>query len=121
MASNDQIFPATLESRRHDLGARVARVRLGQNLTQAGLAQEAGTSLRSVKRLEAGENASLDTLLRVLVALGFGDHLLNALPDPDIRPVERVGRGGRERQRARGRSAVPKATDWAWGDGEDDG
>lgn len=116
MALNDDGASGTIESRRRELGARIARIRLNRNLTQTNLAQEAGVSVRSLKRLEAGENASLDTFIRVLMVLNMGDHLLSALPDPDVRPVERIRREGHERQRARGRSAVTKATDWAWGE-----
>ncbi len=102
------------------LGERVASLRLSRNLTQARVAREAGTSVSSIKRLEAGANTSLDTLIRVLGALGLDQRLLDSLPDPAVRPVERVRLGGRERQRARpAPDDVPRATDWAWGDEEE--
>lgn len=111
----------TIEASLRALGERVARLRLGRNLTQAHVAREAGTSVSSVKRLEAGENTSLDTLMRVLGVLGLDQRLLDFLPDPAVRPVERVRLGGRERRRARPASAgAPKASDWAWGE-EDEG
>lgn len=106
----------TIDASLRALGERVARLRLSRNLTQATLARESGASVSSVKRLEAGENTSLDTLLRVLGVLGLGDRLLGSLPDPDVRPIERVRLGGRERRRARESQEPPKATDWAWGD-----
>ena len=109
----------TTEATLRTLGERVARLRLSRNMTQASLAQESGTSARSIKRLEAGENTSLDTLLRVLGVLGLGDRLLDSLPDPDVRPIERVKLGGRERRRASGTPDTPKATDWAWGEDSD--
>jgi len=110
---HEQTIAASLRA----LGARVARLRLSRNLTQASVAREAGASVSSIKRLEAGENTSLDTLLRVLGVLGLEQRLLEALPDPAVRPVERVRHGGRERQRARqAPDTVPKATDWAWGE-----
>lgn len=110
----------TIEASLRALGARVAKLRLSRNLTQANVAQEAGASLSSVKRLEAGGNTSLDTLLRVLGVLGFEQRLLQSLPDPAVRPVERVQLGGRERQRAReAPERTPKATDWAWGEEDD--
>ena len=37
-----------------ELGERLARVRLERNLTQAGLAEQAGVSKRTVERLESG-------------------------------------------------------------------
>lgn len=108
--------PGNIETSLRDLGARLARLRLSRNLTQARLAQEAGVSLPSVKRLEAGRNSSLDTFLRVLRALGLGDRVIDILPDPDVRPVERVRGQGQERRRARTRAQAPKASDWAWGE-----
>jgi transcriptional regulator with XRE-family HTH domain len=100
------------------LGARIAQLRLSRNLTQAALAREAGASASGIKRLEAGANTSLDTLLRVLGVLGLDGRLLDSLPDPGVRPVERVSLGGRERRRARDTAPTPKATDWAWGEDE---
>jgi transcriptional regulator with XRE-family HTH domain len=106
----------TIAAALRTLGARLAGLRLSRNLTQASLAREAGASVSSIKRLEAGENTSLDTLLRVLTALGLDARLLDFLPDPEVRPVERVKHGGRERRRARASAQPGKATDWAWGD-----
>lgn len=110
---------STVEASLLALGTRLARLRLSRNLTQASLAREAGASVSSIKRLEAGENSSLDTLLRVLGVLGLGGRLLDSLPDPDVRPVERVRLGGRERRRAREKPETRKATDWAWGEESD--
>lgn len=114
MISNQTQSVANTEATLHDLGLRLARVRLSRNITQARLAQEAGASLPSIKRLEAGKNSSLDTYIRVLKALGLGERILDILPNPDVRPVERVQHKGHERRRARTEANTPKATDWAW-------
>lgn len=117
--NSNRAISSTIEASRRALGARVATLRLSRNLTQAHVAQEAGTSLSSIKRLEAGENTSLDTFLRVLGVLGLEERVLESLPDPAVRPVERVRHGGRERQRARqGPEGAARATDWAWGEEE---
>lgn len=110
----------TLEGTLRDIGDRIAKIRLSRNLTQAVLARETGTSVSSVKRLEAGENTSLDTFIRVLTALGLADHLTGFLPDPDVRPIERVKRKGHERQRASGRKGSAKPTEWAWGEDDEE-
>lgn len=121
--SNTEIIAGQLKT----LGTRLARLRLARNLTQTRLAREAGSSVSSIKRMEAGGNTSLDTFLRALSALGLADRLLAALPDPSVRPVERVRLGGRERQRARDLQAPVPASQWAWanedadGDGEGNG
>src|SRR4051812_36816279 len=90
-----------------DLGARLERIRLSKNLTQAQLAGEAGVSKRTIMRLERGLGPTLDTFIRVLLALGRSSNLEALLPDADVRPMERVLNRGRERQRAR--RAAPKA------------
>ena len=99
---------------------RLEQIRLARNLTQQQLAGEAGVSLRTIGRLEKGEGVSLDTFIRVLVALGIQNNLQGLLPDPTVRPIERVdGRRG-ERKRARPAPADRERTAWSWGDGEDD-
>lgn len=119
MSSNQIAKISTVEASLREMGERLSKIRLSRNLTQARLAQDAGASVSSVKRLEAGENVSLDTFVRILMALNLMRHLSTLLPDPDVRPIERVKRGGQERQRARGAAAMTRATDWAWGeDGE---
>ena len=102
------------------LGERLAKLRLSRNLTRDQLAREAGTSSRTLARLEAGEGASLDSFIRVLLALKMESNLLAMLPDPAVRPIERVKLKGRERQRARPVQIDTKpASEWAWGDEEE--
>ncbi len=107
----DKITQALAEG----VGTRLGHIRLSRNLTQAQLAEDAGTSPRTVKRLEAGENVSLDTFLSVLRALRLDSHLETFLPDPSIRPLERIKLSGQERQRASGRRITGPASAWAWG------
>ena len=106
----------TLEERLAEIGDRVAKLRLSRNITQADLAAEAGLAEKTVKRLEAGRNVSLETILRVLEVFNLGGALVQALPDPEVRPVERVRLGGRERRRASGSTQPPSKEDWEWGD-----
>jgi len=101
------------------LCARLEQIRLARNITQAQLAEEAGVSLRTIGRLEKGQGVSLDTFIRVLVALGIQQNLESLLPDPTVRPVERMSAGGKERQRARPRPSDNERSPWAWGDEKD--
>ncbi len=98
---------------------RIAEIRLARNVPQAHLATQAGVSERTLRRMEAGEGVSLNTFLRVLGALGIQHALEALLPDPSVRPVERVGGGG-ERKRASPQSGPLVVDDWTWGDGEVD-
>ena len=86
---------------RTDIGGRLAQLRLARNVTQEALARDAGVSLRTVRRLEAGSSCGLDSFLRVALALGVGDAIAAAVPAIDIRPIERVRARGAERRRAR--------------------
>ena len=99
---------------------RLENIRLARNMTQAQLALEAGVSLRTIGRLEKGQGVSVDTFIRVLTALGIQQNLEALLPDPAVRPVERINVGGRERKRARPRLSGNERPNWSWGDGGDD-
>jgi transcriptional regulator with XRE-family HTH domain len=112
------------------IGERLARVRLGQNLTQEQVAEQAGLGLRTVQRLELGETATrLTSLLRVCRVLGLVEGFERLFPDQAISPIELLKLQGRQRRRATGarksssigaertRSASA-ATPWTWGDEE---
>lgn len=99
---------------------RLESIRLSRNLTQRQLAAEAGVSPRTIGRLAKGEGVSLDTFIRVLAALKIQQSLESLLPDPTVRPIERVGATARERRRARpvraGHDRDAEASPWVWAD-----
>ena len=111
---------ATSEQIEAALCERLERIRLSRNVTQQQLASEAGVSTRTIGRLEKGEGVSLDTFIRVLMAMRIQHGLANLLPDPSVRPIERIGGGTGTRKRARPASASTEQRAWSWGDGEDD-
>jgi transcriptional regulator with XRE-family HTH domain len=83
-----------------ELGARLARLRLQQNLTQAELAEQAGLAKRTVERIESGGGAQIVNIVRMCRVLGMVeafDHLI-AAPAPS--PLEAVGLGRPARKRA---------------------
>ena len=98
------------------LGHGMAAERLARNLTQDQLAAEAGVSKNTVRRLEAGENVSLDALIRVMGALKIAGRLDALTPSLDVRPIERIRPAGKERRRASPASKPVAASRWAWGD-----
>src|SRR5580704_19045187 len=83
-----------------ELGRRLARTRLERNISQQGLAAEAGVSKRTVERIEAGDETRLTSVVRVLRVLGLLDQLDRLVPEPLPSPLERLKRHGRARQRA---------------------
>jgi transcriptional regulator with XRE-family HTH domain len=91
-----------------ELGGRVKRLRLAQNLSQQQLADMTQSSLSSVRRLEGqGQGqGSLEFIVRVAQALQAVDQLEGLF----IQPIQSIAQAEREqsltlRQRAR----VPKA------------
>ena len=112
VATSDQIEAA--------LCKRLESIRLSRNITQAQLAEEAGVSPRTIGRFEKGQGVSVDTFVRIMIALGIQQSLEALLPDPTVRPIERVGIGAGERRRARPTQSSNERPTWSWGDGEDD-
>jgi transcriptional regulator with XRE-family HTH domain len=107
-----------------ELGARLARARIDANLTQAGLAEEAGVGKRTIERLEAGRGTDLRILVRVLRALGLTEGLESLIPAAPQSPMALLRHKGRERKRAghprrrQGGDAgeAPAAAPWKWGE-----
>lgn len=60
-----------------ELGKRLQQHRLQQNKTQAELAKHIGVSTPTISNLENGKNTSLETFIRVIVALGLTKELEN--------------------------------------------
>lgn len=106
---------ATSEQIIKTLGARFEKIRLAKNLTWKKLAAEAGVTWRTIANLEKGKNVSLDTLIRVMTALGIQGNLQVLLPDPTIRPMERINVRSTERKRARSNKQEEPA-EWTWND-----
>lgn len=70
------------------IGNHLKSVRLRQNITQQSLAEAAGVSLSSLKKIERGEIGSFDSLLRVLRTLGKLDVLQPLVDEEQLSPSE---------------------------------
>jgi len=105
-----------------ELGQRLAQLRLNRNWQQHELATEAGLSLRTLSRIEAGEPSQTVNLLRVLRVLGLIDNLETLVPPPPVSPLQQLQLQGRQRKRASSRSGKTAAkgvsedkSGWQWG------
>ena len=114
MADESRRRVLTSRELRAALGRRLAKLRLGRNVTQRALAEDAGVGLRTLRRIEAGHPSSLDNFLRLALVLDVAEGLLGAVPSGEIRPIERVDSGGRERRRARHRGGLVLEQPWSW-------
>jgi transcriptional regulator with XRE-family HTH domain len=83
-----------------ELGHRLERLRLQQNLTQQALAAEIGITPKSYRQLVGG-GGKLENLIAALRALNALEHLDNFLPEPPPSPLEQLKMRGKQRQRAR--------------------
>lgn len=98
------LAPATAILR--TLGERVRAQRLAQGLPQYELAQMAGLSLGALRKLESTGQSSLETLIRVIQALGLVSELddLLVLRRQSIAQMEKA-EAIHQRQRARRRKS----------------
>lgn len=85
-----------------ELGKRIQRLRLDQNLRVEDLAQKAGVSPRTLGRMESGTGVGIEHWIRVLRGLGRLQALDSFLPQPTVSPIQLVKMGGRIRRRASG-------------------
>jgi putative transcriptional regulator len=107
---------ATSEQVRYFLCKQLLNIRLARNITRVQLARESGVSPRTIQHLEDGEGVSLDTFIRVMAALRLQQNLKILLPDPTVRPVERVKNAGTERKHAYPNKSNNEDSTWSWGD-----
>jgi transcriptional regulator with XRE-family HTH domain len=101
-----------------DLGERIAAYRLSLNLRQQDVASSIGVARSTVARLEAGEGGTIDTLVRILKALGAEDRIEMLVPDARTRPLD-PRRDADQRQRASGpdaNSSKAQQEGWSWGE-----
>ncbi len=82
-----------------EVGNRIKKLRLRQNITQEEIAQRTMISLTSIKALEKGKG-KLSTIIAVLRELNALDDLDAFLPEPGISPLQLAKMQGKQRQRA---------------------
>jgi putative transcriptional regulator len=84
-----------------ELGIRLRHQRVVQGLKQQELAAKAAVSEDVLSALENGRSVTVESLARVLQALGFREALTNLLPTPVPSPIQLQKLAGKERQRVR--------------------
>lgn len=89
------------------LGQRVRAQRLAQGVAQLELAQMAGLSLGALRKLESSGQSSLETLVRVVQALGLVSELedLFVLKRQSIAQMENAAAASRRQRAPRRKSA----------------
>lgn len=91
-----------------ELGQRLKRQRLAQALTQKDLAERAGVAPGTVKNLEGKGVSSLESTIRIVMALGLVDelaHLFELKAVQSIAQMERAQLAERKRAPSRAKQA----------------
>ena len=78
----------TIPELAREMGERLKNCRLRRRLEQKELAERAGVSERTVRALEKGTGSSLESLLRVMKALGILEGMDAMVPpEPSVDPL----------------------------------
>ena len=85
-----------------ELGARLERIRLSRNISQAQLAQNSGVSRATVERVERGEAVNFKSVIRILRSFGLIEALGEVIVEPRLGPFDAFRQQGRQRVRATG-------------------
>lgn len=98
-----------------ELGKRLQRHRLNQNVSQEELAREAGIGVNTVYRIERGQSAQLSSLIRILRVLDLLSNIDLLIPEPPTSPIAQAELGKDVRQRASRQSGSDKdQKPWSW-------
>ena len=89
------------------LGARLKRIRLNLDMTQAEVANKAWVSRRTVLNAEKGD-AKLSDLIAILGALNMLNNFNVLIPEVPLSPIELLKLQGKVRTRASGNNKKPK-------------
>lgn len=72
-----------------ELAQRAKSLRLGQNLTQAGLEQRSGVSLGTIKLFERTGKISLESFVKIAIALGASEGFKSLFqPAPEMQSID---------------------------------
>jgi transcriptional regulator with XRE-family HTH domain len=87
-----------------EIGKRARERRLALGLRRADLAETSGVPEATLKRFETGGKGSVETLVRVALALRAERELLELFPAPAAATLDEIVAAPHRRQRARRRA-----------------
>lgn len=99
-----------------ELGLRLRDARLNRRLTQRELADRAGLTEQTLRKMENGSFGQVRNLSKALRALGLLGNVDALIPAPAPSPIMESDRGGRRPQRVRHKSSP--SSGWEWGEDE---
>lgn len=69
-----------------EIGSRLKAYRIDYQLTQKELSDKSGVAVRSISRMESGEDIQFGNLIKVLIALDLDGNLDMLVPNPTTKP-----------------------------------
>lgn len=101
-----------------EMGARLKAYRIDFPLSQEELSDKSGIAVRSISRMENGEDIQFGNLIKVLIALDLDANLDMLVPDPKKRPSFYLKDKSAmpQRKRASKKDSKQPGTDVKWGD-----
>ena len=98
-----------------ELGERIKDLRIAENMTQNDLADRSGVSVKTICRIEKGDNLSVMNYLNVLRALGILENLQLVVPEKRVSPGE-LHKRGKKRERVSAKQKRQVTRHFKWGD-----
>lgn len=96
-----------------ELGERLKRARLNEDLTQVEVAARVGVTRKTIINAEKGK-VQLEVFVAIMAALNLTEQLDLFLPMQEISPIQLAKLQGKQRQRAsgQGKSHEEEASEW---------
>lgn len=94
-----------------EFGLRIKEIRIGACLTQKDLAEKAGVSLSTIRRIEDGQTVQFENILRVLKALNLLSKLEMLVPSQRLTPMQLLEG---EKKKKTYRKSTKKQNNWTW-------
>jgi len=83
------------------LGTRIREKRMQKRFKQSDLAERAGISIYTLRKMEQGKSFHVSTLIQVLRALNELEHLEHFLPEVGLSPIDMLETKHKTRKRIR--------------------
>lgn len=102
----------------NEVGERLKAYRIDFPLTQKELSVKSGVALRSISRMENGEDVQFGSLIKVLIALDLDSNIDMLIPDYKKRPSYylKENKAQIKRQRVRKKESDNQKQGVKWGD-----
>jgi transcriptional regulator with XRE-family HTH domain len=97
-----------------EIGNRIQQYRVSMNVTQVEFAKKCGISLKTIARIENGDDLKLSNLIKIMNEFNIVDNLDALIPEPQP-DYKAMFEEKATRKRARPDKKKPDDT-WVWGE-----